>query len=272
VIRKTLKYYRQLGTELPGLRAVVLRQPGELGAAKELHARIYRATGQIAEADLTGDGLSINLDQDPYQAHAQYFAVEGLSAGARRTVAACRVIYADPGQGLRSFPTYETQELYPKYRGLLEGLDPSACGEISALVREPDVSGKAALMLYRAVWHYALERRYTLLLVACDARLFPRCQMIFGASWIRIGNDGRWASGDPVVPVMIDIPNSLDEALKLSRVNPVKRRIKMKALEFFLRGLPGEAILPSHRAKLGRYRLETAAQGESSRLAPTADR
>ena len=36
--------------------------------------------------------------------------------------------------------------------------------------------------------------------------------------------------------------------------------LKLKALEFFLRGLPEEAILPSHRAKLDRYRLETAAQ------------
>jgi hypothetical protein len=258
VIRRTLKYYRQLGTELPGLRAVIVSQPGELSAAKELHARTYRAIGQVTDADLTSDGSSIGLDQDPYQAHAQYFSVEGLSDGARRTVAACRVIHADPGKGLQSFPTYVTQELYPKYRRLLEELDPAACGEMSALVREPDVSGKAALMLYRAVWHYALDRRYALLLLACDTRLFPRCQMIFGASWIRIGPDG-WFRSDPVVPVMIDIRNSLDEALKLSPVNPVKRRIKMKALEFFLRGLPEEAILPSHRAKLDRYRLETAA-------------
>ena len=73
--------------------------------------------------------------------------------------------------------------------------------------------------------------------------------MIFGASWNRIGPDGEiW--NHHVVPVMIDIPNSLDEALKLSRVNPVKRRIKMKALEFFLRGLPDEAVLPVHRERL----------------------
>lgn len=259
MIRQTLKYYRQLGTELPGLRTVIVTRPEQLSAAKELHARTYRAVGHVTDADLTSDGSSIRVDEDPYQAHAQYFSVEGLRDGVPRTVAACRVIYADPGKGLQSFPTFVTQELFPKYRHLLEELEPAACGEISALVREPEVSGKAALMLYRAVWHYALDRRYALLLVACDARLYPRCKMIFGASWMRIGPDG-WIPNHPVVPVMIDIPNSLDEALKLSRVNPVKRRIKMKALEFFLRGLPEEAIRPEHRAKLDRYRLGTATQ------------
>lgn len=257
MIRQTLKYYRQLNTELPGMRTVIVERPEQLSAAQELHARTYRELGYATDADLTGDGLRIGPDKDPHQAHAQYFSVEGPRGGALRTVAACRVIQADPGQGLQSFPTYVTQELYPEYRRLIEGLDPAACGEISALVREPGVSGKAALMLYRAVWHYSLRQRYELLLVGCDTRLYSRCKMIFGASWSRIGPDGElWDS--PVVPVMIDIPNSLHEALKLSRVNPVKRRIKMKALEFFLRGLPEEAIRPEHRPRLDRYRLETA--------------
>jgi hypothetical protein len=258
VIKETLKYYRQLNTEIPGLRTIIVERPEQLSAAKELHARRYRALGYATETDLTGDGLRIGSDKDPHQAHAQYFSVQSVQDGTPRTVAACRVINADPGQGLGSFPTYVTQELYPKYRRLIEGLDPAACGEISALVREPGVSGKAALMLYRAVWHYSLAHRYELLLVGCDTRLYPRCKMIFGASWMRIGPDGAlWDS--PVVPVMIDIQNSVDEALKLSRVNPVKRRIKMKALEFFLRGLPEQAVLPAHRAKLDRYRLQTVA-------------
>jgi hypothetical protein len=259
VIRQTLKYYRQLNTEVPGLRTIIVTDPEQLTAAKELHARTYRAVGFVSDADLTGDGLCIGAVKDPYQAHAQYFSVQGFRDGALRTVATVRIINAIPGQGLKSFPVYETQELYPVYRRLLEGLDPAACGEISGLVREPGVSGKAALMLYRAVWHYSLAQRYELLLVACDARLYPRCKMIFGASWNRIGPDGDiW--NHQVVPVMIDIPNSLDEALKLSRVNPVKRRIKMKALEFFLRGLPEVAILPAHRDRLARYGLQAAAR------------
>jgi hypothetical protein len=259
VIKQTLKYYRQLSTEIPGLRAVIVTRPEQLSAAKQLHARTYRALGIVTDAALTGDGLYIGPDEDPYQAHAQYFSVHGLRDGMPHTVATVRIIYADPVKGLESFPTYVNQELYPKYRRLLENLDPAACGEISALVREPGVSGKAALMLYRAIWHYSLDRRYVRLLVSCDARLYRRCKMIFGAAWMRVGPDG-YSRNVRVVPVMIDIVNSLEEALKLSRVNPVKRRIKMKALEFFLRGLPEEAIRPSHRAKLDRYRLETVAQ------------
>ncbi len=259
MIRQTLKYYRQLSTEVPGLRTVIVTRPEQLSAAKELHARTYRALDFVTDEDLTSDGLRIGPGKDPYQAHAQYFSVQGSRDGVLRTVATVRIINADPGQGLKSFPVYVTQALYPEYRRLLEGLDPAACGEISALVRQPGVSGKAALMLYRAVWHYSLSQRYDLLLVACDTRLYRRCKMIFGASWNRIGPDGDiW--NHHVVPVMIDIPNSLDEALKLSRVNPVRRRIKIKALEFFLRGLPEEAILPLHRGRLDRYRPETAAR------------
>lgn len=92
--------------------------------------------------------------------------------------------------------------------------------------------------------------------MACDAKLYPRCKMIFGASWNRIGPDGDiW--NHHVVPVMIDIPNSLDEALKLSRVNPVKRRIKMKALEFFLRGQHQHRQHPAPREPRRRPRLTT---------------
>jgi hypothetical protein len=259
VIKRTLKYYRQLNTEAPGLRTVIVEDPERLSAAKELHARTYRALGYVSDGDLTSDGLHIGPDEDPHQAHAQYFSVQGRQDGSPHTFAAVRIIYADPDKGLESFPTYVNQHFYPKYRRLLETLDPAECGEISALVREPGVSGKATLMLYRAMWHYSLDRRYVRLLVSCDARLHRRCKMIFGAAWMRVGPDG-YSRNVRVVPVIVDIPNSLDEALKLSKVNPVKRRIKMKALEFFLRGLPEEAILPSHRAKLDRYRLETVAQ------------
>jgi hypothetical protein len=87
VIRRTLKYYRQLNTEVPGLRAVIVTRPEQLAAAKELHARIYRALDFVTDADLTRDGLRIGPDKDPYQAHAQYFSVEGVRDGGLRTVA-----------------------------------------------------------------------------------------------------------------------------------------------------------------------------------------
>jgi hypothetical protein len=262
MIKQTLKYYRQLNAEVPGLRTVVITHPEELMAAKELHARVYRALGIVTDADLTADGRCIGTDEDPHQQHAQYFGVQELGAGNPRTVAAARVIYADPGKGLESFPTYVSQALHPQCRSLLEGLSPAACGEISALVREPGTSGKATLMLYRAIWHYALGRRFARLLVSCDARLYRRCKMIFGASWMRAGPDG-YSRNVRVVPVIVDIPGSLDEALKVSRANPVKRRVKLRALEFFVRGLPEESVLPSQRAKLARYRLDTAAPEEA---------
>lgn len=261
MMKQTLKYYRQLNAEVPGLRTVVIKHPQELSAAKELHARTYRALGIVTEADLTSDGLCIGIDEDPHQQHAQYFSVQELRDGNPHTVAAVRVIYADPGKGLGSFPTYVNRTLYPEYRNLLEELGAAACGEISALVREPGTSGKATLMLYRAIWHYSLERQYARLLVSCDARLYGRCKIIFGASWMRAGPDG-YSKNVRLIPVIVDIPGSLDEALKLSRVNLVKRRVKLRALEFFVRGLPEQSVLPSHRAKLDRYRLETAATEE----------
>ena len=258
MIKQTLKYYRQLNAEVPGLRTVVVTHPEELSAAKELHARTYRALDLVTEAELTSDGLYIGADADPHQQHAKYFSVQELRDGDPITVAAVRIIYAEPGKGLASFPTYVSWALYPEYQSLLEGLDPASCGEISALVREPGVSGKVTLMLYRAIWHYSLEQRYARLLVSCDARLYGRCKMIFGASWMRAG-PGGYDRNVRMVPVVVDVSSSLDEALKLSKVNPVKRRVKLRALEFFLRGLPEKSVLPSHRAKLDRYRLETTA-------------
>jgi hypothetical protein len=258
-IRRSWKYYRQLNTEVPGLRTVTIERPEQLSAAKGLHARTYLALRYVTAADLSADGLCIGSNEDPHQAHAQYFSVQGLKAGVPHTFAAVRIIYADPAKGIESFPTYVNQHFYPKYRKELERLDPASCGEISALVREPGVSGKVTLMLYRAIWHYSLEQGYMRLLVSCDARLYRRCKMIFGAAWMRAGPDGH-SRGVRVVPVIVDIPSSLDEALKLSMVNPVSRRIKMKALEFFLRGVPEKAILPSHRAKIDRYQLPTAGQ------------
>lgn len=257
MITQTMKYYRQLGDEVPGLRTGVVSEPDALSAAKALHARTYLRVGiQPAEA-LTSDG-HIGLAFDPYQAHAQYFSVRDFLDGGPRTVAAARVIFADPGSGLDSFPFFrEGRSLYPRYRRLLEAVDPVVVGEISALVREPGTSGKAALMLYRAIWHYALSQRYEYLLVLCKARLYRRCKVIFGPSWIRVGPGYDRLKGIREIPVIIDIRGSLDEALSLSRVNPLKRRIKLKALQFFVRGLPEEVILPAHRVKLDRYGLHT---------------
>ncbi len=261
MIKQTLKYNRQLAAEVPGLRTVVVSEPDALSAAKELHARTYRRVGiQPAEA-ITADGC-IGLAFDPYQTHAQYFSVQDVrnGEGEPRTVAAVRVILADPDSGLDSFPMFhEKRPLYPRYRALLEALDPATCGEISALVREPGTNGKASLMLYRAVWHYALSERHAYLLVLCKARLYRRCKVIFGNSWIRVGPGYDRIANIREIPVVIDISGSLDEALTLSRVNPVKRRIKLKALQFFLRGLPEDVISPAHQAKLDRYRLQTAA-------------
>ncbi len=104
-------------------------------------------------------------------------------------------------------------------------------------------------MLYRAVWHYALRQHYEYLLVSCNARLHRRCKVIFGKSWIRVGPSDN-SMNARVIPVMIDIRGSLDEALTLSRVNPLKRHVKLSALRFFVRGLPEEVITPAHQAKL----------------------
>jgi hypothetical protein len=251
---QTLKYYSQLHAEVPNLRTVVISDPDTLNAAKELHARTYLRVGIQPPEAITSDG-HIGLAADPYQTHAQYFSVLDLRDDGNRTVAAARVIYAEPDRGLDSFPFFqERRELYPRYRELLEAADPAACGEISALVREPGTNGKAALMLYRTIWHYALSQHYDYLLVLCKARLHRRCKIIFGKSWIRVGPSYRRLGNIREIPVIIDIQGSLDEALTLSWVNPVKRRIKLKALPFFLRGLPDEVILPAHRVRLERYR------------------
>lgn len=244
-VRRALKYYRQLNAALPGTETVLVEQPDHLRAAKLLHAQTYVRLGIVTETDLTADGC-IGPDEDPAQNHAQYFIVQGLKDGAPHVFAAVRIIYADPGKGLASFPAYATQQFYPDQRKLLESLDVADVGEISALVREPGVSAMTTLMLYRAIWHYALAQGYVRLLVSCDARLHQRCKMIFGEAWMRAGPDGSMR-GVQVVPVLVNIPASLDEAHKLSRTNPVKRFVKRRALKFFLDGLPAAKTLTESR-------------------------
>jgi hypothetical protein len=246
---RTLKYYRQLATEVPGPRAVVVSEPDAPHAAKEPYAH--------AET-LTSDGRYAGFAANPHRAHAQYFSVLELRDGGPRAVATVRVTYVNPDSGFDSFPYYDRRALSPKYRKLLDAADPAACGEISGLVRKPAVSGKAALMLYRAVWHYALSRRYEYLLMSYNASLYRRCKIIFGKSWIKAG-PRDYSKNISEIPVMIDVRGSLDAALTLSHVNPLKRHIQLKALQFFLSGLPEDVILPAHRVKLNRYRLRTAA-------------
>lgn len=256
MVSRTLKYYQQLDAEVPDFRTAVVSDPDALSAAKELHGRTYVRVGIQPQEALTSDG-HIAPAFDPYQTHAQYFSVQDCRDGRPRTVAAVRVIFAEPDSGFDSFPFFrEKRPVYPRYARLLESADPAACGEISALVREPGTNGKAALMLYRAVWHYALSQRYAYLLVLCKARLYRRCKIIFGESWIRVGPSYDRLTNIREIPVIIDVRGSLDAALTLSRVNPVKRLIKLKALRFFLRGLPEDVILPAHRRKLDRHRLQ----------------
>ena len=97
----------------------------------------------------------------------------------RRTVATVARDLCRPGFRIPviPLPTVKGERSTRGTEDCSKQLDPAACGEVSALVRGSlAASGKASLMLYRAVWHYALSQRYECLLVSCNARLLPPLQ------------------------------------------------------------------------------------------------
>jgi hypothetical protein len=211
-----------------------------------LHASVYHARGYVQDEDLVGKAKYIGHKEDPYQRHAQYFVVERELDGVRQVVATARLIYADPNKGYQSFQTIVHQPIYEKYSKMIHELDPDKYGEISALVKLPGEDTKVTIMLYREIWHYTLSHGYSKLLMSCDARLFQSLKILFGDSLVKIG-DAKYFKGHNVVPAMLDITSSVDNLLKVSRYNPLKRHLQLKVVKFFLRGLPSE-FLPRLRA------------------------
>jgi N-acyl-L-homoserine lactone synthetase len=215
--------------------------------AKRLHASTYLVRGYVAGHEIDPDGF-ISLQADPYGAHARYFSVVRTSPeGKREVVAAARLIEAHLDLGYDSFQTWREQDLTPDAKARISAFFPDECAEVSALVKSSGVSTQAVLLLYRALWQYSLINGQKLWIMSCDESLLKRLMWLFGPAIQSIG-EPVYFKGHTIVPIIINIPQSLGEIMRQRKGPLMARGLRRDVARFFLHALPSEVLSPSQRS------------------------
>jgi hypothetical protein len=239
---RTLGLRRRLLSQLKvafdcGMTVAQVSDEADLVAAKALHADVFKSHGYVSQAQLTGNGRAIDLTEDPYQTHADYFVTKvGLEAE-QRVISSARMIYAD-GALMESFQTYVSQPLIPSARRLLNMVNPYEVVEISGLVRSKGESFISAVPLYQAMWRHSLDCDYRYWLMSCDKGLFRSLRLLFGDVIKPIG-DSNFFKGHEVVPAMLDVQTTAEEftyraetAVRAGELN----HIDIRFYDFFFNG------------------------------------
>jgi hypothetical protein len=234
-LTRNLALIRDLGHEPAELHVIEVDNAGQLQEAKKLHAKVFLSHGFVKESDLTNHGLEIGGAEDPYQSHAKYFAVERTNGSKPRTVAVSRLILCDPAQGHQSFQTYRHQKLNENAKALIDGTVPEDIAEVSGLVKQPGEKTIVTLMLYREMWRYSIRKHHKLWIMSCDAALYNRLRLLFGDSLVEAG-EKKYFKGHEVVPVILEVEDSLNRISEMKHLSPLKRQLQAKLVNFFLRG------------------------------------
>lgn len=225
--------------------------------ARRLHARTYLVRGYVADHEIDPEGF-ISPAADPYGVHARYFSVVTRTPeGTREVVAAARLIEAVSEHGHNSFQTWREQDLTPAAKELIASYPPNECAEVSALVKNKGVSTQAILLLYRALWQYSLSHNQNLWIMSCDASLLKRLTWLFGAAIEPIG-EAVYFKGHTVVPVMINIPSTLNELLRVRRGPSIVTGLRRDVARFFIHNLPITALNNEQRDLAQRLKVQTS--------------
>jgi len=176
----------------------------------------------------------IGEKEDPYQGHSRYFIVERSDGETKRVVASSRLILSDPTKGHQSFQTYRHQKLNSIAATAIERTKPEQCAEVSGLVKEPGENTIVTLMLYREMWRFSLKKKHELWLMSCDANLYKRLKLLFGNALIQAG-EKTYFKGHEIVPVILEVPASLQRVKEIRHLNPVKQQLQQKLVKFFLK-------------------------------------
>lgn len=213
----------------------------EIIAAQKLHAEVYLRRGFIEKKDIHGGRMTHKAD--PHQQHALYFVVKkSKQDGTKQIVATARQIYHHPDKGFLSFPVVERANLNLEMLKSLVSHNPEKCVEISGLAKHRDTSSATVLLLYRAMWHYSLEQKHQLWVMACDVRLYRRLRLLFGPAIKQIGEETPYRGGN-VIPAMLNPQEALTEFIRISRRRALMFGISRKVLiGFFIDGLPRRII------------------------------
>jgi hypothetical protein len=216
-----------------------LKNNKDLRAAQKLHAAVYLERGFIESQHLNKDGR-MAVRHDPYQKHADYFAVvEGVGKN-QRVIATARQITARPEQGYVSFPTLAKLGIDPSIRQAIESLSPTTCVEISGLAKTKGYSSYATFLLYRSLWQHSLQQKHQVWVMACDAQVYARLKYFFGDALLQIGGKVHYMGSD-VVPAILEVDRSLGILQKKTRsLNFARQQLRREMTRFFLDGLPDE--------------------------------
>lgn len=192
----TLKRYRpvslaQLQTQFA---AVMVESDELLHHAKRLHADTYVRHGYFDPTDINDSG-HIHHDKDPYQHHAQYFAVVDNEGD---VVAVARQIHHQTGS--TSLPVFDHLKLDKEYRHL----HPSQIVELSAFAKRPGADSRALILLFREMLKHSKDRQHRYWLMAVDTTVYARLKTLFGPVIRKIGPETFYL-GSNVVPAEIDI-------------------------------------------------------------------
>ena len=234
--RRVLSYLKLLRTPDPKLQPVKVEEAVLLESAKTLHAQVYIQRGFVPRSALTQAGL-ISQHEDPYQNHAQYFAVIRPGNDGPIVVGTARQILAKSQHRHASFPMMSRLSLYDHVRRTIEAADPERCIEISALAKRPGESSLVPLLLYRLMWHHSLAQDHQYWLMACDAKVYGRLKFLFGQALLQAGPKTYYMGSD-VIPAVLDIRGSLKHLEQEARsLNIIKRQFRRRTIKFFLEGL-----------------------------------
>ena len=250
-IQRYWQYYRLFSTSKPpaGYVVAMADDPELRVKAQQLHATVYLDRGYVLDHHISPHGI-INLQADPHQSHAIYFAVIKAQGEDQKVVAMARQITALPDKGHHSFQTFTDIRLAEPAQRMIAQYDSSRCVEISSLAKIRQSPSFVTFLLYRAMWHYSIKSGHQLWIMSCDVKLYGRLRYLFGGALTEMG-EVQFYKGHDIVPIALDIDGSVMALIQAaSSLSLVDRSLKKQVLKFFLKGLPAEHLNPEHLSQL----------------------
>lgn len=233
-LNRLINYYRVLGDGERSYKCIKVEDPETLLEVQRLHARRYFARGYVKPEEIDKRGV-LDVKGDPYQKHADYFAV--INKNTHKVVAGARLIYPMPHETLDDFQALKHFRVYGQSRKYVHKFNPEEVREVSALVKTPGEGPLPTLMLYRAMWQYSFINEHRAWVVGCNADLYKSLYWLFGAAVRRIGPLQKFRN-HLFIPSLFEIVPSFNNLLHESKtLNPVKRLLKRRLVRFFLKGL-----------------------------------
>jgi hypothetical protein len=214
-------------------------QEENIHKSKKLHASTYLARGFVDQDEIEDE--VIKYDSDPHPKNSHYFMVTSRKNG--NIVATARQIrHGLSGEGY-GLPVLDTCVIYSRYTQLLQSYDKSKIVEISALVKQKNVSKLAPLYLYRQMWRHSLSQDHEVWLMACDVRLYNRLKILAGPALHKIGQETAYKGGN-VIPCMIEPESALSRLIDstIATKNPFKKYIRAQLIKFFVEDISANRL------------------------------